>query len=52
MDDLLKSVPDDPTAVKLQHELTTLLARGGFRLTKWSSSRRGFKVRQTSRATK
>ena len=24
MDDLLKSVPDDPTAVKLQRELTTL----------------------------
>ena len=40
MDDLLKSVPDNTTAVKLQRELTSLLARGGFRLTKWSSSSR------------
>ena len=40
MDDLLKSVPDDPTAVKLQRELTTLLAGGGFQLTKWSCSSR------------
>jgi len=38
MDDLLKSVRDEATAAKLQQELTALLARGGFRLTKWSSS--------------
>ena len=40
MDDLLKSVRDEATATKLQQELTALLARGGFRLTKWSSSSR------------
>ena len=40
MDDLLKSVRDEATATKLQRELTALLARGGFRLTKWSSSSR------------
>ena len=40
MDDLLKSVRDETTAIKLQQELTALLARGGFRLTKWSSSSR------------
>ena len=38
MDDLLKSVRDEATATKLQQELTALLDRGGFRLTKWSSS--------------
>ena len=40
MDDLLKSVADVSTAIQLQKELTTLLAKGGFRLTKWSSSSR------------
>ena len=32
------SVRDEATATKLQQELTALLSRGGFRLTKWSSS--------------
>ena len=40
MDDLLKSVRDETSATKLQKKLTALLARGGFRLTKWSSSSR------------
>jgi len=40
MDDLLKSVRDEATATKLQQESTALLARGGFGLTKWSSSSR------------
>ena len=40
MDDLLKSVKDDATAIRLQKELTNLLSKGGFRLTKWSSSSR------------
>ncbi|KAL9972904.1 hypothetical protein ACROYT_G019295 [Oculina patagonica] len=40
MDDLLKSVRDETSATQLQKELTALLARGGFRLTKWSSSSR------------
>ena len=40
MDDLLKSVRDESTATKLQRKLAALLARGGFRLTKWSSSSR------------
>ena len=40
MDDLLKSVKDETSAIRLQSELTVLLARGGFRLTKWSSSSR------------
>ena len=35
MDDLLKS-----TAVRMFREMTSLLARGGFRLTKWISSSR------------
>ena len=38
MEDLLMSVRDEATATKLQQELTALLSRGGFRLTKWSSS--------------
>ena len=40
MDDFLKSVNDVATASMLQQEMTSLLARGGFRLTKWSSSSR------------
>ena len=38
--DLLKSVRDENTATNLQRELPALLARGGFRLTKWCSSSR------------
>ncbi|XP_029202962.2 uncharacterized protein LOC114967138 [Acropora millepora] len=40
MDDLLKSVCDETTAVRLFREMTSLLARGGFRLTKRISSSR------------
>lgn len=40
MDDFLKSVNDVTTASLIQQEMTSLLARGGFRLTKWSSSSR------------
>lgn len=40
MDDFLKSVNDVATASMLQQEMTSLLARGSFRLTKWSSSLR------------
>ncbi|PFX13712.1 hypothetical protein AWC38_SpisGene22184 [Stylophora pistillata] len=35
MDDFLKSVCDEATAVRMFYEMTSLLARGGFRLTKW-----------------
>ena len=38
LDDFLKSVNDVATASMLQQEITSLLARGCFRLTKWSSS--------------
>jgi len=38
MDDCLKSVETIEEAIKLQEELRSLLARGGFRLTKWMSS--------------
>ena len=40
MDDFLKSVCDDATSVQMFHEITTLLALGSFRLTKWISSSR------------
>ena len=40
MDDFLKSICDEATAVRMFHEMTSLLARGGFRLTKWISSSR------------
>ena len=40
LDDFLKSVNDVATASMLQQEITSLLTRGGFRLTKWSSSSR------------
>ena len=40
MDNFLKSVNDVTTASMLQQEMTSLLAHGGFRLTKWSSSSR------------
>ena len=38
MDDFLKSVCDETTTVRMFCEITSLLARGGFRLTKWISS--------------
>ena len=37
MDDLLKSVNDNATVICIQKDLTTLLSKDGFRLTKWSS---------------
>ena len=40
VDDCLKSVPDDASAIQLAHELYDLLQRGGFRLTKWVSNSR------------
>ena len=40
MDDFLKSVCDETTPVRMFLEKTSLLARGGFRLTKWISSSR------------
>ena len=40
MDDFLKSVCDEATAVPMFHEMTSLLARSGFRLTKWICSSR------------
>ena len=38
MDNFLKSVCDEATAVRMFREMTSLLSRGGFRLTKWISS--------------
>lgn len=38
MDDCLKSVETIEEAIKIQEELRNLLARGGFRLTKWMSN--------------
>eukprot|EP00794_Sanderia_malayensis_P021405 gene21405-biopygen17186 len=38
VDDCLKSVESEQQAVKLQTELRQLLSRGGFRITKWTSS--------------
>ena len=38
MDDLLVSVKDAETAKRLQKEVTEIVAKGGFRLTKWTSS--------------
>ena len=38
MDDCLKSIPSKEQAVSLHKELTSLLQRGGFRLTKWLSN--------------
>ena len=35
MDDCLVSVPDEPAAMALRENLTSVLAAGGFRLTKW-----------------
>ena len=38
VDDCLKSVPTVPEACRLVTQLTDLLAKGGFRLTKWLSN--------------
>ncbi|KAK3729480.1 hypothetical protein QZH41_019941, partial [Actinostola sp. cb2023] len=38
VDDCLKSVESEEQAIQLQGELRQLLARGGFRLTKWMSN--------------
>ncbi|XP_056441454.1 NLR family CARD domain-containing protein 3-like [Gadus chalcogrammus] len=38
VDDCLKSTTDEDTAIKLCADLRSMLARGGFRLTKWSSN--------------
>ncbi|XP_028418923.1 uncharacterized protein LOC114544503 [Dendronephthya gigantea] len=38
VDDCLKSIPTDPEAVRLANQLRGLLARGRFRLTKWTSN--------------
>ena len=38
VDDLLKAVETPSKAISLVHELMTLLEKGGFRLTKWTSS--------------
>ena len=38
MDHFLKCVCDEATAVRMFREMTSLLARGGFRLAKWIST--------------
>ena len=40
VDDCLKSVPTVNEAINLARELTALLAKGGFHLTKWMSNNR------------
>ena len=40
VDDCLKSVESDQAAIRLVRELTELLKKGGFRLTKWVSNSR------------
>ena len=40
VDDCLKSVPDEDSAVDLVEELREMLSRGGFRLTKWLTNSR------------
>ena len=40
VDDLLKAVKDADEAIMMQKQLTDLLARGGFHLTKWVSNSR------------
>ncbi|KAL9975992.1 hypothetical protein ACROYT_G013221 [Oculina patagonica] len=40
VDDLLKAVETTSKAISLAHELMSLLERGGFRLTKWTSNSR------------
>ncbi|XP_052778086.1 uncharacterized protein LOC128215439 [Mya arenaria] len=38
VDDLLKSVTDEKVGIRLSSELRDILAKGGFRLTKWMSN--------------
>ena len=38
VDDCIKSVATEKEAIRLVSQLTTLLAKGGFRLTKWLSN--------------
>ena len=38
VDDLIKSVPSEPKATELAHELANLLNKGGFRLCQWMSN--------------
>ncbi|KAK7879138.1 hypothetical protein WMY93_034081, partial [Mugilogobius chulae] len=40
VDDCIKSTVDEDSAISLAAALTTMLAKGGFRLTKWSSNSR------------
>lgn len=40
VDDMLRAVKNEGTAIQLANDLTTLLARGGFRLTKFMSNSR------------
>ena len=41
VDDLLKSMKDAHSAIKMYKELTELLFHGGFHVTKWASNKRG-----------
>ena len=38
VDDMLKSCKDEATAIRLYEEVSDLLSRGGFKLTKWVSN--------------
>jgi hypothetical protein len=40
VDDCLKSTPDACSSIRLSSQLTELLAKGGFHLTKWTSNSR------------
>ena len=40
VDDLLKSMKDAQSAIKMYKEVTELLSHGGFHLTKWTSNKR------------
>ena len=40
MNDCLKSVPSTEEAIRLREDLSELLMRGGFRLTKWSCNKK------------
>ena len=40
VDDCLRSTTDDDTAIRLSGQLTELLSKGGFHLTKWTSNSR------------
>ncbi|KAL9952797.1 hypothetical protein ACROYT_G040105 [Oculina patagonica] len=40
VDDCLKSVPSTEEAIRLREDLSELLERGGFRLTKWSCNKK------------